>query len=183
MLPVEAAIGGHHAGCAAFLDRALEGAQVHLAQGAFVEIGADAVPVIFLVVGGEVLDGGGNLAALQAANVGGRELAGKFGIFAEIFKVSPTKGGAIQVHTRREQNMHAHRAAVVSQRRAISMGQFRIHGGGQADQRRIAGRCFCPPMHANRSVGKFQRRQPDSGYAIRIAIASRTGSPVAAQQQ
>ena len=68
---VDQIVGSHHALRLSVAQGDLEGAQVKFAQGAFVHVGTEAVAIRVLVIGGVVLERGGDALRLHPADVCG----------------------------------------------------------------------------------------------------------------
>ena len=95
---------------------------------------------MLLVIGGEVLDGGAHIAALDALDKGGRRLAGQIGVLGEVFKVPAAQRGALDVHRRAQHHGEllmlagiADGLAHAAQQVAVE-GRRRGAGGGEADR-------------------------------------------------
>jgi hypothetical protein len=69
VLLVNAIVSRHQTTRVALLDGDFEGSEIHLVQGAFVDVGAGEVAVVLAVVGGEMLHGRRHIPRLHTANV------------------------------------------------------------------------------------------------------------------
>ena len=104
---VEPVIGAHHRADVGVLDGGLEGGEVDLLLGAFVDLHVDAAAQRLLVVGGEVLDGGDDVLALEAADLRDRELAGQERVLAEGLKRAAPQRDPQDVDRRGERHVAA----------------------------------------------------------------------------
>jgi hypothetical protein len=94
---VEFVVGAHHGPGLRLFDGSLERRQVDLAQGALVHLGADGHALVFLVVGGKVLERSANALALHAVDQAGRQLAGQEGVLGKVLEVAPADRRALHV--------------------------------------------------------------------------------------
>jgi hypothetical protein len=67
----------------------LEGEQVHFAEGALRHVDIVLLCVCRLIVGGVVLDAGGDAALLQALNIVPRKRPAEYRVFGESFESAP----------------------------------------------------------------------------------------------
>ena len=103
----EAVVGAHDPPGAALLDRALERAEVDLAQRPVVDLYVDRHAVHLGVVADEVFDRDGDVLRLDAAHVRRGEDARQLGILAVALERATADGGAVDVHSRAEQDVGA----------------------------------------------------------------------------
>ena len=136
---VDLVVGAHHGPRPGLGDHPLEGAQVHLAQGALVDVGADPHPVGLLVVDREVLQRRADAAALQAAHPRGGQHAGQQRVLGEVLEVAAAERAALEVDARAEQHRDVHRAALVAEGLAHPPQQLRVPGRAGSHRRREAG--------------------------------------------
>ncbi len=113
---VHLVVGAHDRPGLAGGDHALEGGQVDLAQGAFVDLGVDAEPVGLLVVGGVVLDRGAHSAGLDAVDDPDGQLTGQEGVFGEVLEVPPAQRRPFHVDARPQDHRQVARPGLLSQR-------------------------------------------------------------------
>ena len=89
-------------------DTDFESFQVYFAYGPFINMGVDVIPVVFLVIESEMLDGGPcALMLLHAAGIRRRAPSGDQGIFGIVFKVPPAQRIPVNVHPRRQPEVRA----------------------------------------------------------------------------
>ena len=88
---VDLVVGAHDGGGRRFGDDSFERGEVDLAEGALVDVGTDAHPLVLLVVRGEVLHGGAGSDVLQGRHVGCAEDAGEQGVFGVVLEVAPAQ--------------------------------------------------------------------------------------------
>ena len=106
MHAVHQVVAGHHRRHIGLLHRLAEGGEIELVDGAFVGVGAGAVPVIFLVVQREVLDGGHHALLLDAVDIAGGRFPGQERILSEVFEITAAEGAAVDVHPGAQHDLH-----------------------------------------------------------------------------
>ena len=89
MHAVHLVVGRHHVPCVRLLHGRLERRQIDLVQRALVDRRVDAVALVLLVVGGEMLHRRNHAFALHALDIGDAQLPGEIRIFAVAFEVAP----------------------------------------------------------------------------------------------
>ena len=153
---VDAVVPAHHRPRPGVDDRVLERAQVQLAQRALVDDDVDREAVGLEVVGDEVLGARRHAAGLQAADVGGGELAGQQRVLAHALEVAPAVRRAVQVDRRAEDDVDALAAGLGAQGLAVASGDVATPRRGQSGRRREVQRRFAlvPALaaHAARAV-------------------------------
>ena len=97
---VEHVVGAHDRPGLCALHGLLEGGEVDFPQGTLVNHTVGGHAAVLLAVGGEVLDTGAHALALHAVNQAHGHLPRQIGILAEILKVAPAQGGALDIHCR-----------------------------------------------------------------------------------
>ena len=109
----------------------MEGGEVNFLQGTFVDDAVDGVAIIFLIVGGVVLDGGDD--ALFGAGFGpaGGDDAGEIGVFAEVFEVAAVDGDAADIEAGSELEVGAAGAGFEADGLAVGGGEGGVPGGGE----------------------------------------------------
>lgn len=90
--PVDLVVRGHHHRGVAGGDHGFEGGEVDLAEGAFVDVGADLHPVGLLVVRREMLHRGADPGRFDSGGVAGAEGTGEVRVLGEVLKVPPAQG-------------------------------------------------------------------------------------------
>ena len=91
---VDLVVGRHHAKDARLLYRRAERREVDFVERPKVAVGVDVVAVPLLVVEAEVLDGRGDVVALDALDHRHAHLRREAGVFAEVFPVAAVEGSA-----------------------------------------------------------------------------------------
>ncbi len=128
----------------------------------------DGVTAVFLVVEGEVLDGGDEPLVLDPADHLAHQVGGKARVLGEGLEVPAGVGGADEVGHRRQQDVLAECPALAADDPPVFAGQRRVEGGGEQDRRGQRGGGFGDP-HSGGSVGEAQRRDAEAWYAGHIA--------------
>ena len=124
------------------------------------------MPVVLLVVHGEVLDRCDHALRLHAVDIGNHQRRIQERIFGEVFEVAARQGRAGDVHAGAEQKVDAARAGIPAQTLADSARQLDIPTGGQRNAGGIGGR-RSPGAHSHRTVGHLQARQADCRNGMR----------------
>ena len=168
-LAVDLVVGAHHAGDAGF-DGSFKRRQVEFMQGAFVDSGVDGEAILFLVVGGEMFDGGHHAVLLDAFNLGGNDGAGQQRIFAKGFEIAAGVGHAYQIDHGRQQHLLIARYSFEAQHFAIAFGHGRIEAGSECYRGRQRGGAL-GGADAGRPIGQAQRRNPEARHTRQIAGA------------
>jgi hypothetical protein len=137
---VDLVVGAHHGLRLALADGDLEAPQVDLAQRPLAHPGIDRHPTVLLVVDREVLEGGADALALDAAHEGAGDPAGEQRVLAVVLEVAPAQRMALHVEPRAEQQGHVLRPRLGADRRPDPLDQLRVPGGGHGRGRREAGR-------------------------------------------
>ena len=130
---VEEVVGGHDGPDVGFLDGGFKGGEVDFVEGALVDVGVDAVALELLVVGGEVLEGGEDALALDAADVGVAEAGGEPGILAVPLKIAAPDGDAVDVDGGAEDHVAAVGAGFRTDGCALLLDEIGIPGGSHGD--------------------------------------------------
>ena len=86
---VHQSVAVHHHAHLRLLYTFLEGRKVDFVQGAFVHVRRHMMPVVFLVVGGEMLHAGHDTHILHAFDIGCGGLSRKIRVFSEVFEIAP----------------------------------------------------------------------------------------------
>ena len=113
-----------------FFHCGLKGWKINFPQGSFVNIRADVVAIELLVVSGEVLGGGDDALVLNTVDYGHRHSRCQEWIFPEVLEVPAAHRGAIDIHARSKNELHAAGTGVFAHHGAESLYQFCIPGGG-----------------------------------------------------
>ena len=92
MHPVDGVIAGHDGADTGLFHRLAEGREIDFIYGTLVGIGAHAVAVVFLLIEGEMLDGGHNAFVLHTLDIAGSCFAGEVGILPVILEIASAKG-------------------------------------------------------------------------------------------
>ena len=132
---VDAVVRTHDGPRLGIFHRGLESGQVDLPQGALVHLRGDAETLIFLVVGGEMLEGCAHTLALNPVDPRRGHLAREIGVFGEILEVAATQGRALHVVAGAKQHIHAQGHTLLAQGHAHLAQQLHIPGGGQTGRR------------------------------------------------
>ena len=137
--PVDRIVGAHHRPGLGVLDDAAEAAQVDLVQGSGVDVGADAHPVVLLVVQREVLQRRTDPTALQATDPGGAEHPGDMRVLGVVLEVASTQRGALDVHTWPEEDLDVRRLRFLGECGTDLLDELRVPALRQTRGRREAG--------------------------------------------
>ena len=158
----------HHAP-AAGPDDPLERRQVDLPQRPLADPDVDGHPVGLEVVAHQMLDRGADAVRLHTRHEPGADLAAEQRILRVALEVPAAERGALQVHRRAEQHVHALAPGLLAEQQPGRARQRRIPGGGQrgrAGQRdRRVLRRPAGAADADRAVRHDQRRSPIRGIA------------------
>ncbi len=103
-------------------DRGFEGRQVDLVQRALVDGGANAAAIVFLVVGGVVLDIGDDVLGLDAVDDGHAHLGSEIGVLAERLEDAPPLRHARDIHHGCEDDVVAQVEGLFAEDRAVEPG-------------------------------------------------------------
>ena len=128
-------VGPHDAPGVALGDGCLEGRQVDFVEGSVVDYNVGRVAVHLVVVEREMLDAGGDAAALQALDVGHHHTRGQTGVLAHVFEVTAVERRAVDVDAGAENHVLASVAGLLAERAAVEPGHVGI------PCRRQAGEC------------------------------------------
>ena len=168
---VHLVVGAHDRPRPCARDDLREAPQVHLAQGALVDLGVPAHAVGLLVVGREVLHGRADALALDAPHQRAGQLTGHQRVLSEVLEVAAAQRVPLDVHAWTEQHADAERPALLAERDADGVQQFSVPGGGETDGRgKTGGRdgvvdadvvgCCALLAHAVRPIGEHHLGEP-----------------------
>ena len=164
---VDQVVGVHDRVDVALGDGGFKGRQVDLAQGALVDVGADVVAVVLLVVHGIVLDGGDDALGLHPLNVRNHQAGVEEGILGEVFEVAAGDGRAGDVDPWAEQEVDTAGSGILAQALAQLAGELRVPGGGQGDAARVGGG-GSPGADADRGIGHLEAGQIDGRQGMGV---------------
>ncbi len=136
---VDGVVGAHHRPRVGVAHDPLERPQVELAKWPFVDVGADPQPIVFLVVGGEVLERGPHALRLHTAHPCGAQQPGEEGVLGEVLEVAPAQQRALEVDAWPENDGHVLGARLRADHRPDLLDQRWIEGGAERDGRWEAG--------------------------------------------
>lgn len=143
---VDLRVGHHHRGGGRGGDDAAEGRLVGLVQGAVGHQGVCKEAVDLLGVGGEVLDGGGDLAALHTRGERRAEAAGEQGVLAEALGLAAEVPGAGEVDRGAEEVVVPLGASFGTDGDADAAGQVLVEGGGLGERHGEGGDVLLVPQ-------------------------------------
>ena len=168
--PVDPVVGGHHRPGTRLAHDGLERRQVELAQRPLVDPDVHGHPLGLRVVADEVLDGGTDPLALQAAHVGDPDPRGEQRVLGEALEVPAAVRGPVQVHRGGEQHVHALAPRLGGQQPADRRYPVAVPGGGQRRRRRHVRRGvpLVPGLAADpgRAVGGHDPAQAGVGFGV-----------------
>ena len=119
---VDEVVAIHNGADVGLFDGSLKGGQVDLAEGALADDGVGGEAGVFAVVGGEVLDGGGDVLGLDSVDVADGDLGGEEGVFAEVLEVAAVHGGAVDIDAGAEEEGDTAGAGVAAELGADALG-------------------------------------------------------------
>src|SRR5690606_19486752 len=122
------------------LDDPLEPAQVDLAQGARVDVGAHPHPIVLLVVRGEVLERRAHALRLDAAHERGAQHPRDDGVFGPVLEIAAAQRGALDVDAGSEQHADLLDRGLDAEGAADPLDQLGIPRRAEPRRRREAGR-------------------------------------------
>jgi hypothetical protein len=167
---VDPVVGGHDGPRADVAHQRLERSEVELPQRAVVDARVQRRPLGLGVVGDEVFDGRGHSPALHAADERCSDPGGQQRIFAEALEVPAAIRRAVQVHRRRQQDVHALAPRLDGQQPAQPLDPRLVPGRGQRRRRRDVRRrvALVPqlPAHPGRPVRHHDPAQPDGRLRV-----------------
>ena len=160
MRPVDLVVRAHERVDAPFLDRGFEGGQVHLAQGAFIDLHVDGPPAILLVVGRVVLDVGDDPLALDALDIGNRQARDQEWVLAVGLKGAPVLRHTGDVDVGRFKQGVAEVGGFAALDHAVLTRGVHVPSGGEGDRRGQGGGLTLMPRprrtEPRRTVGHEQ---------------------------
>ena len=130
-------VGGHDGKRAALFYADLKAAQVKLSEGALRNIGAAAVAVSFLVIGGKVLNGDTFTAVgLYTPGQSCRELAGDKRVLREVLEIAAAENAPVYIEGRRQPEVHVKDVHFIADDIAAEVSKLRIPalGDGRPDR-------------------------------------------------
>src|SRR5262249_23495189 len=133
---IDFVVGGHYRTNTGVVHGSLEGRQIDFAQGALVNVSADNLALLLLVIRGVVLHLSEDTLALNAANFRGGDLRGQVWIFAERFEITPTFGNTDDVDHRTQEDVLPFGFGFGAKSCAVLLGQSPIPRGGERHGRR-----------------------------------------------
>ncbi len=143
--------------------------QIDLSQRSLIQIRADVVPVILLIVSRKMFYSCDHSLALDAFDVAHGHLPREVGIFSHVFKASSSNRCAINIHARRKQNMDSARTRILPQCFSHQSSQLRIPCCCQPYTRRIdRGLRVDSPPHAHWPVGAYDQGKADGRLSPNI---------------
>ncbi|GAB4057498.1 hypothetical protein GCM10028775_61060 [Catellatospora paridis] len=181
--PVDAVVRAHDGPRLGLLHDPLERAQVHLAQGALVDVGADPHAVGLLAVDREVLERRADAPALQAAHPLGGQHPGQQRVLGVVLEVAAAQRAALEVDAGAEQHRNAHGLGLLAERLADTADQVGVPAGAQCHGGREAGGGLAVEQtavvgsgdllaYAVRTVGHHDLRQVRNGGGVPEAAAT-----------
>lgn len=165
--PVHLVVRAHHGARSGGYGR-FEAAEFEFAQGLFGDPHVDGHAVLLLVVQGEVLDGGDEALALDAADLLGDQVRAEQRILGEGLVVASGVRGPDQVDHGRQEDVLAEGAALAADDLAVLAGERGVEGGGQQHGGRQRGRVG-GDADPGRSVGESERRDREPGHTGDVA--------------
>ncbi|KAI9150404.1 hypothetical protein HJFPF1_10170 [Paramyrothecium foliicola] len=129
---VDAVVGSHEGARLRVAHGQLEGQGVDLAEGALGDDALDAHPAVLLVVAQEVLDGGLDAGALDAADKGGGAEAGQEGVLADGLKAAAAEGRALHVDGRAEDGVGTLSDGLLTHLTASLLEEILVEGRAEA---------------------------------------------------
>ena len=138
---VDPVVGAHHRPGLGLLHGGFKGREVDLPEGSLVHIGGGTHAPVLLTVGGEMLDGGAHVFALDAVDEGCCHLTGQIRIFGEVFKVPAAEGAALDVHGGAQHHAELLVLAAVADGLAHAVDHLLVKGGGSGAGGRHADGC------------------------------------------
>ncbi len=133
--PVHPVVGTHHRAGLALLDGDLEGEQIGLPRRRLVHRHVQDLAAGLLVVQGEMLGGGDDMGALDAADRGARQGSGQQRVFAEVFEIAAVARFAGQVRAAGQHDVEALLPRLFADHRAARLDDRGVEGGGQGQAR------------------------------------------------
>ena len=139
IIPVQAVVGRHHRGGTRRFYHVFKGAEIDFPQGALVNLAVGRLPVCFLVVGREMLEGNRHVFALRGTDIGRAQPSGQEGVFAEILKIPAAQGGTLHVDARPQQHGNVRVPCFLRNRPAQPLRRGHVPRTGQRAGRGVAG--------------------------------------------
>ena len=137
---VDPVIAAHDGPGLGLFHRGLEARQVDFPQRPLVDLAAGGHPPVLLVVGGEMLQAGAHVPALDALDDAGGHLPRQIGILAHVLKVPPAQGAALDVDGGPQVDGHPFVLALVADGLADRFHQLPVEAAGAGAGRREAHR-------------------------------------------
>ena len=185
---VEAVVGRHDGQGTALTHGQLEGNEIELAEGPFVDDRAHGIALVLRLVGDEVLHRGKGTGRLHAPHVGSRQSAAEKWILGVALEVAPGQRRPVQVDRRCEQSLAATIERLAPDERTESLDEVRVPRGTECRAARDAGGGIAADAGVARSpapfgpsvtetIGMPTRSMPAvaimSPPAVRVAFSSR----------